>query len=159
MTTMTVTPIGVIHSPHTRPERTPIQPVFATGCRGWADIDPQYAEGLADLEGFSHLWLIYWFDRAKPAQLTVTPFMDTTPRGLFATRAPARPNPLGLSVVRLVGRDGCRLELDDVDMLDGTPLLDIKPYCPRFDLRADARAGWQEPIDDATAHRRGARHL
>lgn len=150
-------PIGIVHSPHTSADKTPIQPSFATGIAGTAEIDPAYEAGLADLEGFSHIWLIYLFDRAGAARLTVKPFLEDVPHGVFATRAPCRPNPIGLSLVRLVGRTGRTLHLEDVDILDGTPLLDIKPYVGRFDRREDVRCGWLDRIDDATAAERGRR--
>jgi tRNA-Thr(GGU) m(6)t(6)A37 methyltransferase TsaA len=150
-------PVGVIHTPHTVAEKTPIQPSFAAGTRGTAEILPEYAEGLTDLEGFSHIWLVYAFDRAGEPRLMVKPFLEDVAHGVFATRAPCRPNPLGLSLVRLVRREGCTLHLEDVDILDGTPLLDIKPYVTRFDVREGARCGWQEHVDDATAQCRGRR--
>jgi len=154
---VTYTPIGVIHSEHRRPQETPIQPVYARGCKGWAEILPQYAEGLKDLDGFSHLLLLYHFHRAGEPQLTVVPFTDNQPRGLFSTRHPRRPNPIGLSLVRLVRVEGTILHLDDVDILDGTPLLDIKPYVPRFERAENATGGWTETVDDSTASRRGRR--
>ncbi len=154
---VTFTPIGVIHSPHTDPSRTPIQPVFAKGVRGTVEVLPEHAEGLADVVGFSHLHLLYWFDRSGPATLRVVPFLDDVARGVFATRAPNRPNPIGLSVVRLVERRGALLVVEDVDILDGTPLLDIKPYVTRFDRREPLSEGWQEAVDDDVAARRGAR--
>jgi len=154
---VTYTPIGVIRSIHQVAEETPIQPVYAPGCSGRAEILPEYAEGLRDLEGFSHLILLYHFHRAGPAQLIVQPFTDDKPRGLFSTRHPRRPNPIGLSVVRLVQIEGTTLHLDDVDILDGTPLLDIKPYVRRFDGVADPRSGWTETVDEKTARRRGLR--
>ena len=151
-------PIGTIRTPHREPRATPIQPVFARGCRGRAEIMPDYAAGLRDLEGFSHIHLLYHLHRApREARLLVKPFLQDVERGLFATRAPCRPNPIGLSIVRLCGVEGNVLLLEDVDMLDGTPLLDIKPYIPRFDLRADARSGWQEQVDEESARRRGRR--
>ncbi len=150
-------PIGVIHSSHTAAEKTPIQPAFAAGSHGTAEIDAEYEEGLADLDGFSHLWLIYQLDRAGPTRLTVKPFLEDAPHGVFATRAPCRPNPIGLSLVRLTRRERCTLHLEGVDMLDGTPLLDIKPYVQRFDVADDARCGWVEHIDEETARRRGSR--
>jgi tRNA-Thr(GGU) m(6)t(6)A37 methyltransferase TsaA len=140
-----------------RADDTPIQPVFAEGVQGRAEILPEYAEGLQDLEGFSHIWLLYWFHQAGSPRLTVQPFLQDVDHGVFATRAPARPNPIGLSLVRIVRREGCILHLEDVDVLDGTPLLDIKPYVPRFDHRTDARTGWLEAIDEQTAQRRGRR--
>ena len=150
-------PIGVIHTPHTDPDATPIQPVFARGAEGRVEVDPAYAAGLRDIEGFSHLYLVYHFHRAGPPRLVVTPYLEDRPRGVFATRAPVRPNPLGLSLVRLVRREGNVLHVADVDMLDGSPLLDIKPYIARFDRRDDVRCGWQDAIDDATADARGSR--
>ena len=154
---VTVRPIGVIHSPHELAEDTPIQPVYARGVKGRAEIFPEYAEGLRDLEGFSHICLIYWFHKASAARLTVKPFLDDATHGVFATRAPCRPNPIGFSVVRLVRREESVLHLEDVDVLDGTPLLDIKPYVTRFDYREDARCGWQDDVDVPTAQIRGRR--
>jgi tRNA (adenine37-N6)-methyltransferase len=152
-----LTPIGIIHSPHVRADETPIQPVFAAGVAGRVEVFPEYEDGLLDVEGFSHLHLIYAFDRAAESRLQVVPFLDEEVRGVFATRAPARPNPLGLSLVRLVRREGRILHVEDIDVLDGTPLLDIKPYVRRFDERKEARSGWQDAIDDETARRRGRR--
>jgi tRNA-Thr(GGU) m(6)t(6)A37 methyltransferase TsaA len=154
---ITLRPIGVIHSPHTQAKETPIQPVYARGVEGTAEIWPEYADGLRDLEGFSHIYLIYHFHEAKHTQLIVKPFLQDVPRGVFATRAPRRPNPIGFSVVRLVSIEGNMLHLEDVDVLDGTPLLDIKPYITRFDHRENVRCGWQEGIDDRTAQARGRR--
>lgn len=150
-------PIGVIRSPHTRVEETPVQPVFATGIAGRVDLFPEYEAGLRDIEGFSHLYLLYAFDRAEPPCLEVVPFLDGKLRGVFATRAPCRPNALGMSLVRLVRREGRVLHIEDVDILDGTPLLDIKPYVRRFDSRDGARSGWQDEIADETASVRGRR--
>jgi len=151
-------PIGVIRTPHRDPSETPIQPVFAEGCPGRVEVFPEYAEGLADVEGFSHLHLIYVFHRAKEMKLRVKPFLQDEEHGVFATRSPRRPNPIGMSLVRLVGREGNVLRVEDVDILDGTPLLDIKPYSPRFDRRDDARSGWQEKVDEETAKRLGRRN-
>lgn len=122
----------------------PIQPTGAAGVRGTAEIAPEFAPGLQDLEGFSHIIVLYHFHRAPATRLLVTPFMDTELRGVFATRAPARPNPIGLSVVRLLAREECTLYLENVDMLDGTPILDLKPYVPAFDSDVAARVGWLE---------------
>ncbi|NQV31090.1 MAG: tRNA (N6-threonylcarbamoyladenosine(37)-N6)-methyltransferase TrmO [Phycisphaeraceae bacterium] len=152
-------PIGIIHAPHAVPQETPIQPVFAETCVGWAEIQPEYAEGLQDLEGFSHVHLLYHLHRAGPAIMTVKPFMDTRPRGLFATRHSCRPNPIGLSLVELLAVEGCILRLKGVDMLDQTPLLDIKPFVPRFDELQDARGGWTELVSDKQARQRGAREF
>jgi tRNA-Thr(GGU) m(6)t(6)A37 methyltransferase TsaA len=156
-TSVTYTPIGVIRSEHRRPEETPIQPVYARDCCGRAEILTQYAEGLKDLDGFSHLLLLYHFHRAGEPLLTVVPFTDDEPRGIFATRAPRRPNPIGLSLVRLVRIEGTVLHLSDVDILDGTPLLDIKPYVPRFERAENATGGWTQTVDEETAARRGRR--
>lgn len=150
-------PIGMIHSPHRRAEETPIQAVHARGVRGRAEVLPEYADGLRDLEGFSHMFLIYWFHKACSPQLIVKPFLDDATRGVFATRAPCRPNPIGLSTVRLVEREGNVLHLEDLDVLDGTPLLDIKPYVARFDRHDNTRSGWIEDIDEETARRLGSR--
>ena len=155
--TVTYRPIGVIRSPYTVASETPIQPVYAEGTEGRAEILPEFADGLRDLEGFSHVVLIFHFHRAAGVRLLVKPFLEDVERGVFATRAPCRPNPIGFSVVRLVRRDGTVLHLADVDVLDGTPLLDVKPYVARFDHREDVRSGWQDGIDEATARIRGRR--
>jgi tRNA (adenine37-N6)-methyltransferase len=139
---MNLTPIGVIHSPHQRAEGTPVQAALATGVQGTVEVYPEFAAGLRDLDGFERIWLVYWFDRAKRAELVVTPYLDTTPHGLFATRAPCRPNPVGLSAVRLLGIVGSVLQVEGLDILDNTPLLDIKPYIPAFDAFEARRIGW-----------------
>jgi tRNA-Thr(GGU) m(6)t(6)A37 methyltransferase TsaA len=156
---VTFQPIGIVHSPHAVAEKTPIQPVFAEGIAGTVEVYPELEEGLADIEGFSHLWLIYALDRVAEVSLTVKPFLEDHPHGVFATRAPRRPNPIGLSLVRLVRRVGRILHVEDVDILDGTPLLDIKPYAQRFDVREHVRCGWLDHIDDETAWKRGRRAL
>lgn len=135
-------PIGIVRTPFTSTEGMPIQPSRARGVEGTVEVDEEYAEGLADLDGFSHIILVCHFHRARPAKMKVVPFLDDVPRGLFATRAPSRPNPIGLSVVRLTGIDGRTLHVADVDLLDGTPVLDIKPYVGEFDRREDVRFGW-----------------
>jgi tRNA-Thr(GGU) m(6)t(6)A37 methyltransferase TsaA len=142
--TITFTPIGVVHSPFTELVGMPIQPAGATGIPGWIDIDPAYGAGLQDVNGFSHLILIYHLHRIAKGSLVVTPFLDDQPRGVFATRSPMRPNAIGLSIVRLLQVDGLRLDVEDIDVVDGTPLLDIKPYVPTFDVRAADRIGWFE---------------
>ncbi|HPC46429.1 MAG TPA: tRNA (N6-threonylcarbamoyladenosine(37)-N6)-methyltransferase TrmO [Deltaproteobacteria bacterium] len=151
------TPIGVIKSPHTDPELTPIQSVYARGCTGSAEVFPEYAGGLKDLEGFSHVILIYHFHRSGPFKPLVKPFLQDADRGLFSTRAPSRPNPIGLSVVRLVRVEGTTLHLDDLDVLDGTPLLDIKPYVARFDRINGTVDGWHRDVNEASARRIGRR--
>ena len=155
---ITCIPIGVIRSEHVAAEETPIQPIYAKGCRGRAEVAPQFVEGLRDLDGFSHVYLIYHFHRAGAVKLTVKPFLQDAERGVFATRAPCRPNAIGLSVVELVRREGAVLFLDGVDILDGTPLLDIKPYTARFDRIETSRNGWQDGVDEETARRRGRRN-
>lgn len=150
-------PIGVIHSEHTAAEDTPIQPVYAAGCLGRVEVAPSLADGLRDLEGFSHIYLIYSLHRASAAKLLVKPFLDDVERGIFATRAPCRPNAIGLSIVRLVRREGNVLHVDGLDILDGTPLLDIKPYTARFDCIAGTRDGWQEHVDESSSMERGRR--
>jgi tRNA (adenine37-N6)-methyltransferase len=151
-------PIGVIRTPFVDIAGMPIQAAAAAGVRGTIELDPAFEPGLRDIEGFSHLILVYHFDRAD-ARLSVTPFLDETPRGIFATRAPSRPNPIGMSTVRLLAVDGPRLEIEDVDMLDGTPLLDIKPYVPAIDDRAGARIGWYEGRLDALPEARSDRRF
>jgi len=135
-------PIGVIHSPFKDPKGTPIQPPGGRNISARIEIFPEYEEGLKDLDGFSHIILIYHFHRSKGSKLLVTPFMDDELRGVFSTRAPTRPNPIGLSVVELVKVEGRTLHIECVDILDGTPILDIKPYVPEVDSCKDARVGW-----------------
>ncbi|MDI3543098.1 MAG: tRNA (adenine37-N6)-methyltransferase [Candidatus Atribacteria bacterium] len=135
-------PIGIIHSPYLKPEGTPIQPRAARGISGTAEVFDQYVEGLQDLEGFSHLILIYHFHLAKPGSLKVKPFLDQEPRRVFATRAPSRPNPIGFSVVKLLKVKNNLLFIQELDILDGTPLLDIKPYLSDFDSPVVEKRGW-----------------
>jgi tRNA-Thr(GGU) m(6)t(6)A37 methyltransferase TsaA len=149
--------IGVIHTPHTEPDQTPIQPAYAQGIAGRVVVDPAYEEGLRDLDGFSHVLLLYHLHRVKGPRLTVKPFLEDVDHGVFATRAPCRPNPIGISVVRLERLERNVLHVEDVDMLDGTPLLDIKPYVPRFVDDDEVRGGWTENLDPDEAQRRGTR--
>jgi len=137
-----LTPLGLLHTPYLDPVGMPIQAVGAVGVPGWIELAPEYAAGLHDLAAFEFLILLYRLHRQARVSLTVTPFLDDQPHGVFATRAPQRPNALGLSIVRLVCIDGLRIDIEDVDMLDGTPLLDIKPYVPAFDVRVTERIGW-----------------
>jgi tRNA-Thr(GGU) m(6)t(6)A37 methyltransferase TsaA len=139
-------PIGVIHSPFVEKTQTPFQ-ASRSNARGSVEILPEYGEGLQDLEGFSHIFLLYAFHESSGYTLTVKPFLDDALHGLFATRYPYRPNPIGLSVVHLISRTGNFLEIEGVDMLDGTPLLDIKPYVPEFDIRTSTRNGWYDSRD------------
>ena len=142
MQAITYTPIGVIRSPFTTLEGMPIQTVAATGVAAAVELDPRYAAGLRDIDGFSYLLLITHLHLMQGFALEVTPFMDTQPHGVFATRSPRRPNPIGLSIVRLVRREGATLHIEEVDLVDGTPVLDIKPYVPQLDDRAAAHTGW-----------------
>ncbi|NOY38021.1 MAG: tRNA (N6-threonylcarbamoyladenosine(37)-N6)-methyltransferase TrmO [Chlorobi bacterium] len=135
-------PIGVIRSPYKVPKGTPIQSSASKGAKGVIEIFPEYQDGLKDLDGFSHIILVYHFHLAGKSNLRIKPFLDENFHGLFATRAPARPNPIGLSIVRLLHIEGNRLVIRDVDMIEGTPLLDIKPYVPEFDHREADKTGW-----------------
>jgi tRNA-Thr(GGU) m(6)t(6)A37 methyltransferase TsaA len=137
-------PIGLIHSPFKEPKGTPIQPAGAKGVDGNVEVFPEYAEGLKDVEGFSHIILVYHFHLANEDSLLAKPFMDDKLHGVFAMRGPARPNPIGISVVRLVRIEKNILHIQDVDIVDGTPLLDIKPYVPKFDIREVEKIGWLE---------------
>lgn len=143
-----MTPIGVIRTPFTSLAGMPIQPGGARGTPGRLELDPELVPALADLDGFSHIYLLYCFHASKGFDLSVVPYLDNTPRGLFATRAPRRPNPIGLSLVELVSVEGSVVHLRGVDVLDGTPLLDIKPYAPAFDAPGSTvRSGWLDGSD------------
>lgn len=141
---ITFQPIGRIFSPFKSIEGMPIQPAGAQGIEGSIEIFPEYIEGLDDLAGFSHIFLLYHLHKISEARLKVIPFLDKEPRGIFATRAPRRPNPIGLSIVKLLGVEENRIFIENVDILDGTPLLDIKPYLPEFDHHEADRVGWYE---------------
>ena len=150
-------PIGTIHTPFTNIAGMPIQPHGAPSIDGFIELDPELLPGLKDMVGFSHLILIYHFHQVKGHKLYVVPFMDDVPHGIFATRAPVRPNPIGMSIVKLKSVDGNIIRFEGADMLDGTPLLDIKPYTARFDRFETTRNGWQDEVDEETAKRRGTR--
>lgn len=135
-------PIGIIHTRFPQQEGTPIQSAMAREETGMIEVFPEFAEGLLDIEGFSHLFLFYAFHQSGKGALKVKPYLDTIEHGIFATRAPKRPNPIGLSIVQLVARIGNSLEIAGIDMLDGTPLLDIKPYIPSFDHFQAENIGW-----------------
>jgi len=135
-------PIGVIHSPFKDVQGMPIQPTGAMGIAGTIEIEPEYCDGLKDIEGFSHIVLIYHFHLSDGYSLLVKPFMDDSLRGVFSTRAPRRPNSVGISIVRLVKVEGSTLHIENVDIVNGTPLLDIKPYVPEFDVQKNVRIGW-----------------
>ena len=137
-------PIGIIHSPFTEAKGTPIQSAAAKGIPGTVEVFPEYADGLKDVDGFSHLILLYHFHLSQGASLEAKPYMDNKVRGVFAMRGPNRPNPIGISVVRLLEVEGNILHIQDIDIVDGTPLLDIKPYVPEFDKREVEKIGWLE---------------
>ena len=141
-------PIGRIHTPFAKPDGMPIQPTGAAGVKGQIEVFEEYLLGLKDLDGFSHIIILYLFDRSEGYNLEVTPFMDTVPRGLFATRAPKRPNPIGLSIVQLDRVEANILHVSNIDVLNETPLLDIKPYVPAFDCPEDVRSGWIAKTND-----------
>ncbi len=138
------TPTGIIHSPFRKLENIPIQPAGAAGVKGNVEIFEEYRPGLKDISGFSHIILLYHFHRSRGFNLNVVPFNDSVPRGLFATRTPKRPNPIGLSIVQLNKIEDGVLQISNVDILDETPLLDIKPYVPDFDAHEKVRTGWLE---------------
>jgi len=137
-------PVGIVHSPFKKPEGMPIQPSAAKGIEGKVEIFPEYAEGLEDIDNFSHIFLIYHLHLSRGYGLKVKPYMDDRERGVFATRAPSRPNSIGISVVELMKVDGNVLHIKNVDIVDGTPLLDIKPYVPQFDVHDVKKIGWLE---------------
>ncbi|MDD5723738.1 MAG: tRNA (N6-threonylcarbamoyladenosine(37)-N6)-methyltransferase TrmO [Syntrophales bacterium] len=147
-------PIGLIHTPYTKTEDMPIQPAGAAGVRGTVEVFEEYRAGLRDLDGFSHIILLYYFHGSHSFDLSVVPFMDSVPRGLFATRAPKRPNPIGLSVVQLDKIQDGVLYIQNVDILNGTPLLDIKPYVPEFDAPVEVRTGWLEKTKKTVSSRK-----
>jgi tRNA-Thr(GGU) m(6)t(6)A37 methyltransferase TsaA len=137
-------PIGIIHSPFKEPKGTPIQPAYSKGTKGTVEVFPEYAEGLQDIKGFSHIILLYHFHLSKTVSLLCKPFMDDTLHGIFSIRGPSRPNPIGISTVRLIRIKNNILQVQDLDIVDGTPLLDIKPYVPEFTKAELIRIGWLE---------------
>lgn len=148
-------PIGTIYSPFKEPEGMPIQPISAQGVKGTIELKSEYRDGLKDLGGFSHIILIYHFHHSKGYSLQARPFMDDRIRGVFSIRAPKRPNPLGISVVRLDKIEDTTLHISNVDIVDGTPLLDIKPYVPVFDnVQEKVRIGWLEKKSHKTSHKK-----
>jgi len=144
MTQIIYTPIGVVRTPFDEPKGTPIQPAAAKGIKGTVEIFPQYTDGIEDVEGFSHMILIYHFHLSGGYSLKVKPYMDDQYYGVFATRAPRRPNSIGISVVRLTNIEKNILHIQDVDIVNGTPLLDIKPFVPEFSANEEIRVGWLE---------------
>lgn len=138
--------IGTIYTPYRTKQDCPIQPQYASGVSGRVELLPQYAEGLKDIETFSHIYLLYLFDRSGDIILARPTFLDETPHGIYASRHPCRPNSIGLSIVRLLSREGATLMVEGVDMLNETPLLDIKPYIPQYDAIPDANPGWTAQV-------------
>lgn len=141
---MEFTPIGVIRTPHKTMKGTPIQPVGAKGVKGVIELNEEYVNGLKDLDGFTYIILLYVFHKSEGFSLHIQPYLEKEEKGLFATRFQARPNPIGFSVVKLERIEGNKIYVEDVDMLDGTPLLDIKPFIPNVDNRLDGKIGWLE---------------
>ena len=147
-------PIGVIYTPFKERAGMPIQPSGGSGLQGTVEVYPEFREGLSDLDGFSHIILLYCFHRIEGFKLRVVPFLDIWSRGVFSTRAPTRPNPIGLSVVRLLSLEDGILRIENVDILDDTPLLDIKPYVPEFDAQSKIRTGWLEEVGKNVSKKR-----
>ena len=143
-TTITYKPIGYIRTPFLKIAEMPVQPNGALGIYGVIDLNEELVPGLADLDGFSHLILLYHLHLVKESKLTVVPFMDDKPHGIFATRAPARQNPIGISTVKLQKIEGNLIYIEGVDMVDNTPLLDIKPFFPKYDNKQKVKYGWLE---------------
>jgi tRNA-Thr(GGU) m(6)t(6)A37 methyltransferase TsaA len=144
MEPITIQPIGIIHTPHKNIKNMPIQPIAAKGIKGKIELLPKYAAGLKDLEGFSHITLIYHFHKIEGFELEVIPFMDTEKRGIFACKAPKRPNAIGISTVKVIKIENNIIYVEEVDMLNGTPLIDIKPFYPKYDNRDNVTIGWLE---------------
>lgn len=135
-------PVGIIHTPYKTKEECPIQPLFSSASTGHVEVFGEYEPGLKDIETFSHIYLLYLFDRAGKIDLVRPTFLGDAPRGIYASRHPCRPNGIGFSIVKLFSRKGNVLVVEGPDMLDGTPLLDIKPYIPRYDCISSASEGW-----------------
>lgn len=142
MNEIVYTPIGLVHSPFKKPEGTPIQAAASVNTEAVIEIFPEFSEGLLDLEQYSHIYVLYHLHLSQKKGLTVIPFLDTKPHGVFATRSPARPNPIGVSVVILERIEGNLLYVKNIDILDGSPILDIKPYIPQFDVFETSKNGW-----------------
>jgi tRNA (adenine37-N6)-methyltransferase len=145
--------IGVIRTPHKDIKNMPIQPIAADGIQGQIELLPEYVAGLKDLEGFSHITLVYHFHKIEGFELEVIPFMDTEKRGIFSCKAPKRPNAIGISTVKLLRIEGNILHIEQVDMLDGTPLIDIKPFFPKYDNRNHVLIGWLEKNKNISVER------
>jgi len=146
-------PIGIIHTPYNKKEDTPIQGCFSPNSCGHIEIYPEFTAGLQDIEGFSHLILLYHFHKAEGFQLLTQPFLDKEKKGIFSIRYFARPNPIGLSIVKLIKVKSNVLEIGEVDILDGTPLLDIKPYVPQFDIKENVKDGWYPTASERSKYK------
>jgi tRNA-Thr(GGU) m(6)t(6)A37 methyltransferase TsaA len=151
--------IGIIRSPHTILSDIPIQPVFSKGVKGTVIVNSEFTEGLLDLNEFSHVHLFYYFHESQKTSLHLKPYLTEKTHGIFATRAPHRPNKIGMSLVRLTAIEDNVLHVEDVDILDKTPLIDIKPYIQRFDSRRNVKSGWQDDVSDDVASDRGLRNF
>ena len=151
---ITFTPIGVINSQFNEPVNMPIQSAAASGVSGTVEIYDEFAQGLKDIEGFSHIILLYAFHRSDGYKLQVKPFLEDVVHGVFSVRAPKRPNPIGFSIVKLVKREKNILHIENLDILNGTPLLDIKPYIPEFDCFTEASSGWVGKHKDSIANKK-----
>ncbi len=149
-----IKPIGIIHSPYYSIEDMPIQPKGASEVEGYVIVDGKYIDGLQDIEGFSHIYLLYSFHKATRTELIITPFLDKQTRGVFATRSPLRPNHIGISIVKLKKVEGNKIFVEDIDILDGTPLLDIKPYIEKFDAVKESASGWLQASDREISKKR-----
>ena len=157
---MNIQPIGIIHSPWTSLKNMPIQPKGAEGTEGSVELLPEFTEGLTDLAGFSHIYLLYLFHKASRTKMSVIPFLDTVKRGVFSTRSPLRPNHIGLSIVQIVSVEKNIIKVRGIDILDGTPLLDVKPWIEKFDLVLNTRSGWMKgTVDDVAAKRSDSRFI
>jgi len=154
MVTISYTPIGIIHTPFVKQSDTPIQGVFNPDCLGEVEVFPPYLDGIKDIAGFSHIFLVYHFHLAEGFSLVTKPFLDDEGKGIFSIRHFNRPNPIGISVVRLDQVKNNILTIGEVDIVDCTPLLDIKPYIPDFDIRSDVREGWYEHARNKTEYER-----
>ncbi len=139
---ISINPIGIIHTPFNDIKGMPIQPLAAEGVKGHIELFPKYIEGLTDLAGFSHITLLYQLHKINGYDLIVKPFMDNKEHGIFATKSPKRPNAIGLSTVKLLGIENNVIHIEMVDMLNGTPLIDIKPFFSKFDNRTNTKSGW-----------------
>jgi len=139
---MELKPIGTVHTPFATKESCPIQPLYANGASGRVEVFEEFAAGLKDIDMFSHIYLLYLLDRAGEIELVRGTFLDDEPHGIYASRHPCRPNGIGMSIVKLIRREGNVLTIEGADMLDNTPLIDIKPYVPRFDIVESASEGW-----------------